>query len=158
MFFRKTVVRTVLWLLTVVCAAAILSLSLQPASGSSALSSGLTHRVLCWFSAYRGLPFDEQARLLGQVQMLVREAAHIAEFMLLSTLASSLAVSYVGRRFWRYSLAATVVFALLDESVQGLFADGRAFQFIDLAKDWLGCALGAVAVGLYVRKKKEKRV
>ena len=156
---RKTAYRMILWLLTTACAVTILALSLQPAGQSSALSSGLTHRILSWFSAYRDLPIAEQTVFLGQVQLLVREAAHVAEFAVLGLFASWLASSYVGGKFWQLSLPSTALFAIVDECAQGLLAEGRAFQLIDLAKDWLGCALGAavVAVGIYVKQKTEKQ-
>ena len=159
MVSKKAVYRGVLWVLTLACAAMILSLSLQPAGDSSALSSGLTHRVLCWFSAYRDLPAAEQATVLAYVQTLVREAAHVAEFTLLGLFASLLSGSYVGRRFWRVSIIFTALFAVVDECAQEFLASGRAFQLIDLAKDWLGCALGTAMVWLllYIKQKTEKR-
>ncbi len=143
---KSVIYRTVLWLFTIVCAALILLLSLQPATQSSGLSTGLTATVLRWFSAYRNLPVDQQSAVLATVQVMVRELAHIGEYTVLGFFASWLARSY-NRRVWR-SLPFTALFAVADECVQEWCADGRAFQLIDLVKDWGGCLLGAAAIGL----------
>lgn len=148
--------RAVLWVLTVACGGVILWLSLQPATESSALSTGLTSAVLQWFKSYRELAAQQQATVLQTVQNVVRELAHIGEYTVLGTLASLLAHSYRSRVFWRYSLSVTAVFAVVDECIQEWCADGRAMQFIDLLKDWLGCFLGAGMVWILFQLFRKK--
>lgn len=152
---KTTLYRTVLWVLTIACAVLILSLSLQPATQSSGLSTGLTATVLGWFSGYRELPAEQQAAVLATAQMAVRELAHVCEYTALSLLATLLVCSYERRRLW-LSVPCTAVFAVADECVQQWCAAGRAFQLIDLIKDWGGCLIGAAAVWLFYKLRSKK--
>ncbi len=153
-----TIRRVVLWGLTLGTAATILSLSLQPATDSSALSTGLTATVLNCIPAYRDLPVVEQQIVLIDTQTIVRELAHIAEYWLLSVFACLLTNQYVCYPFAWKTLIPLVTFSCMDECLQEWCAVGRSFQVIDLLKDSLGCLLGCVLVGYAYRILRKKRL
>ncbi len=145
---KTTLYRVCLWTLTVCWGGAIWYLSLQSAPQSAALSSGLTKQVLECFEAYTSLPETEQVSVLAQVQSLVRELAHIAEYGILGLLVALLVHSYRPVRFVAVSFVATVAFSIVDECLQQFVSVGRAFQVIDLLKDWLGAGLGIACIWL----------
>ncbi len=155
-----TIRRLILWLLTLGTAATILSLSLQPATDSTTLSTGLTATVLNCIPAYRDLPYVEQEIVLVNTQTVVRELAHIFEYCALSVFACLLTNQYVCTPFAWKTLFPLVFFSCVDECLQEWCAAGRTFQLIDLLKDALGCLLGCVLVGYayHMLNKKRSRV
>lgn len=142
-----TLRRLILWLLTLGTAATILSLSLQPAPGSTALSTGITASVLNLFPSYTELPPVQQEVILFNTQTVVRELAHVAEYALLSVFTCLLVNQYVCRPFAWKTLIPLSAFSCLDECLQEWCAAGRTFQMIDLLKDALGCLIGCILVG-----------
>lgn len=145
---NKTIRRLFWWILTVAWSGCIVYLSLQDASQSASLSTGLTKRILEWFPSYLALPETEQLAVLSHVQGLVRELAHVAEHAVLGLLTALLVHSYRPRRFVAVAFGATAVFAVADECVQEFLSVGRAFQVVDLLKDWLGLLLGIGCIWL----------
>ncbi len=139
---KTTVCRLCLWVLTVFWGGVIWYLSLQSAPQSAALSSGLTKQLLECFEAFTSLPESEQVSVLAQVQSWMRELAHIAEYGVLGLLTALLVHSYRPVRFVDLSFVATAVFSIVDECLQQFVSVGRAFQVIDLLKDWFGSLLG----------------
>lgn len=162
MRMRRTALwyRVVLWVLTVAMAAFILSLSLQPATQSDTLSTSLTHEVLSCFPSYRELPLPQQEAVRLSVNDILRAIAHIAEFTLLGFFLSLLCHSYLPRRWFALSFPIGAVFAVADECVQKFCAPGRAMQFVDLLKDWMGGLLGALFAFLiicFIRRRHKRR-
>lgn len=149
--------RLILWVLTLAWGCAVLCFSLQSGEQSSALSSGFTVRLLGLFRAYRELSAEQQVTVLGMAHGIVRELAHVAEYTLLGLLSALLVHSYRVRRFFVLPFAPLAVFAILDECLQEFATVARAFQLIDLLKDWLGCLLGIACVWLvcFVKKRKQ---
>lgn len=143
--------RLLWWALTVACAATITKLSLQPATVSGETSGSLTEQLLLLFSAYRALSAERQAALLAYTDVFVRAAAHVAEYAALGTFVSALCRTYpLKHRFW-WSVIPAALYALFDELVQEFLSEGRAFQFVDLVKDWTGILLGFLFVWLLCR-------
>ena len=140
--------RIVWWILTILCALMILDFSSQSAAQSSELSNSLTQSVLEKFFAYQNLSPEAQAAVLEQTHILFREIAHIVTFAALGFCASMLARSYALRRWVVVVFSSCVVFAVLDECLQHVLNAGRAFQFIDLLKDWIGSLLGIAVIML----------
>ncbi|MBQ6830182.1 MAG: VanZ family protein [Clostridia bacterium] len=138
----KTLWRVMLWVLTLAWGGTILGMSLQSGPQSTALSSGFTAWFLHLFKAYNALPEAQQLQVLAQAQAVVRELAHVAEYTLFGFFVSSLWRSYRTCRFSLWSFLSAAVFAVVDECLQEFVSVGRAFQVIDLAKDWLGIAFG----------------
>lgn len=150
---RKSLIvwRLLWWALTIACAATITYLSLQPATVSGETSGSLTEQLLSLFSAYRALSAERQAAVLAYTDVFVRAAAHVAEYAALGTFVSALCRTYPLKRRFVWMLAPAALYALLDELVQEFLSEGRAFQFIDLVKDWTGILLGIAFVWLLCR-------
>ena len=53
---------------------------------------------------------------------------------------------YIRRRRIR-AFAVCVLYSVTDEIHREFFVDGRAFEFIDLAKDWSGSLIGVLSGG-----------
>lgn len=153
--------RTALWVLTIATAALILSLSLQPATQSDGFSLSVTHEILSLLPSYRELSATQQEAMRLSFNEAVRAVAHIAEFALLSFFLSLLCHSYRPVGWGALSLSVGAAFAVADECVQKFLSSGRAMQFVDLLKDWIGCALGALCAFLLIwlirRRHKRRR-
>lgn len=154
---KITAYRLLLWALTIVWGGTVLSLSLQSGDQSSALSSGFTERLLACFRGYRALSPEEKRAVLETAYGVVRELAHIAEYTLLGLFTAQLVHSYRVRHLLAVSLLPLAVFAVLDECLQEFVATDRAFQWIDLLKDWFGCLLGISFVWLVCLLKRRKQ-
>lgn len=141
--------------ITLLWVGVIYSLSLQDAYASQAASDKVTqiiNEVLDKFNVedIRRVTFED----------VIRAAAHIYEFMVLGFL------TYTSFRLYRPHKAlmlSAVIFGIVvpvtDEVLQ-LFSDGRAFEVIDMVKDWFGFFAGLfIAMGVYSllhRKNKRK--
>ncbi|MBQ7037754.1 MAG: VanZ family protein [Clostridia bacterium] len=151
--------RIVWWILTALCALLILGLSSQSASQSSGLSNSLAQSVLEKVPAYQELTPEKQAAVSAKANDILRDIAHVVTFMALGFCASMLIRCYAVRHWAAVIFPVLAAFAVLDESVQHWSNAGRAFQFIDLLKDWLGGLLGMMIVALIgwiIRQRKRE--
>lgn len=144
--------KIVWWTFTVLCASLILGLSFQSAPQSSGLSQSLAQSLLEQIPAYQALSPAEQVAVLATVHNLLRDIAHVVTFTALSFSASMLARSYAIKRWIVLVFLSCAAFAVLDESVQHFMQAGRAFEFVDLLKDWAGSLLGIGIVAVIVWK------
>lgn len=148
-----TVRRSVLWILTVSVAGLIFWLSGQTAEQSGSLSGSVTNGLLGQLFVWLKLTAEEQQA----VHELIRSLAHVVLFSALGLCVSLLVRSYTVR-FWLYiTLPVCFVYALSDECHQSLFADGRAFEWADIAKDMIGVLLAVVLVHLVIAWQKRKK-
>jgi len=148
--------RIIWWILTALCALLILGLSSQSASQSSGLSNSLTQSVLEKVPAYQELTPEKQAAVSAKANDILRESAHVVTFMALGFCASMLIRCYAVRHWAAVIFPVLAAFAVLDESVQHFLKAGRAFQLVDLLKDWAGVLLGiaiVAVIGRMIRRK-----
>jgi VanZ family protein len=142
------------WAAVLLWMALIFTLSHQPATESSQLSSGITEMVVTALENF--IPdAAEQAELL---QHIVRKNAHFMIYLVLGLLALN-AVRAGGGRGIRYPIAALalcVVYAMSDEFHQ-LFIEGRSGEVRDVFIDSSGAAVGIVAFLLCSRLWKSKQ-
>ncbi len=117
----------------------------------------MTQSVLEQVPAYQDLSPEKQVAVSATVNSILREIAHVVTFMALGFCASMLARSYAVRYWTVVVFFPLVMFAVLDESVQHWMNAGRAFQFIDLLKDWLGGLLGMMMVALIERIMRQRK-
>lgn len=138
----KKIIFYIFLLLVTAITLTIFFFSLQDAPTSNALSTQITSRImpiiktlLIDIKALSFLPLDPHT--------LLRELAHITEFFILAfCMILTLHFTRLTSRQCAYlTLLYTVLISILDELIQRYFSSGRAFQFIDLAKDWLGMSL-----------------
>lgn len=142
------------WLLTGFCLFTIFGFSGQSAAESSQLSGSLTETLLSLIPSYNLLSADGQAAVLSVVHELVRSVAHIATFAALGFCVYMLTRSYALHRCFLVAYPSCVVIAVADECLQRALAAGRAFEWVDLLKDWSGSLLGiglAVLVGFVIK-------
>ncbi len=130
------------WLAVFAWLGVIFAFSAVPgdASGeqSSALLRVLSEAAAAVFGAAAGEVFSG-----GAAEWLLRKAAHVTEFAVLSVLLfRALGESGVSRGRARLALGLSVLAACMDEGHQ-LFVPGRAGQPADVAIDALGAAIGA---------------
>lgn len=146
--------KIVWWLLTLFCLSMIFGFSSQSAADSSQVSSSLTETVLSFIPSYNKLSADGQAAVVAVAHEVIRSVAHIATFAALGFCAYMLTRSYALRRSFLVAYPSCVVVAVADECLQLVLAAGRAFEWVDLLKDWSGSLLGvgfAVLVGLVIK-------
>ena len=136
--FRKTI----FLILTCTCIIGIFLFSEQVAQSSDAVSRGIAERVLTWFTDYEQLSGDQQLAELVVFNEWVRSLAHFSVFLVLGIFSFGFFASVKVKRPVFAAAALCVTYAIFDEIHQEFFADGRAFELIDLAKDWSGSALG----------------
>lgn len=144
----------------------IFFLSLQDAPTSNALSTSLTTRI--WELCHTLAPSLAQKlpASIGGFNHLIRELAHILEYFLLSIcLLFTFGLNYRTKLTLWYTSVAILWIALIDETIQYLCSSGRAFQLVDLFKDWLGLGLAILLYVLfqavihwYTQSKNPKRI
>ena len=146
--------KIVWWVLTVACLFMIFGFSSQSAAESSQVSGSLTETLLSLFPSYNALSFEGQKAVLSVAQELVRSAAHVATFAALGFCVYMLTRSYDLRFSFLVAYPSCVLVAVADECLQRALAAGRAFEWVDLLKDWSGSLLGigvAVLVGFIIK-------
>ena len=124
------------FVLAVICALVIFILSAQNLSTSGALSQSVTDAL------------NEDAKT-GLSDETVRSIAHFSLFFLLGVFVSlffgKCKFKFKFKFLWAFTVC--VLYAVTDEIHQEFFVDGRAFEFIDLAKDWSGSFIGVLLGG-----------
>lgn len=125
-------------ILSLLCMALIFILSAQDAVTSGALSNKVKDTV----NEHTGFSFSNET---------MRSIAHFLLFLLLGIFVSL----WMKEQSIAYFLKPVIVsfficaiYAVTDEIHQEFFVEGRAFELIDLAKDWSGSLLGCIAVRL----------
>ncbi|MGN0515721.1 VanZ family protein [Eubacterium sp.] len=119
----------VLWILTVLCMAAIFYFSSQPAVQSSGQSSAVT--------LFLQRLFHTQAF----TNHLIRKTAHFVEFAGLGFLTSASVLLTFGKRYLGVIIAS--LYAATDE-IHQIFVDGRSCQLTDWMLDTVGIITGAL--------------
>lgn len=140
--------KTIFFILTCLCIAAIFLFSEQVAVTSDSLSRGITEKLLIWLTDYRELTVDQQMAELVSFNELVRSFAHFGVFLVLGVCSYGFFVSVKVRRPELIAMILCGAYAIFDEVHQEFFTDGRAFELVDLAKDWSGGALGILIAWL----------
>ncbi|MDN7226354.1 VanZ family protein [Planococcus sp. N064] len=127
------------WIVVVLWMALIFSLSHQPASKSSEMSTGITEMIVV--AAEQVVPGI--AENFGQLEHIVRKNAHFFIYLILGVLAIH-AFSKSGLRSFRgfgLSVVLCVLYAISDEFHQ-LFVDGRSGELRDVFIDSSGAIVG----------------
>ena len=123
----------------------IFSFSAQKREASSAVSEGFSYRVISTTTHLFHLNLDEERlrEIANSIEPMVRKAAHMTEYAILSVLLYVWLGLWIQLR-WKRGLAAcfmTSLFAASDELHQ-LFVPGRAGRVNDVLIDIIGAVLG----------------
>ena len=101
------------------------------------------------YSGYKELSVAEKKKVLSKADPVVRELAHMTEFIPLGFSLSALLFAIYqpkGRKTGKLSLISLgcgALYALSDE-IHQLFVDGRGFQLFDIFMDSCGCTIGII--------------
>lgn len=121
----------------------IFSLSLQDAPTSTELSQGIADKLMT-------TPIANHVPSGYTMNNFIRDLAHMGEFFFLS-FCTMLILCLVGcplSRCVNLTLLYVVFVSFTDELIQYFFSPGRAFEWIDLAKDWTGMFLAMLTFAL----------
>lgn len=150
--------KAIWWTLTLLCAAVILSFSCQTAEQSAGISGSLTNSLLAWIPFFKTLSAEMQQTVQQLVHTWLRAAAHVFTFAVLGFCSAMLARSYRLCRWMIVAFFGCFVFAICDETVQLVLRAGRAFEMVDLLKDWAGSFMGILLVmsGIWIRNRRKR--
>ena len=123
----------------------IFSLSLQPASESSAVSKGLLTNILEFFYSLTNIRID-----VLTFHNIFRTFAHFTEFFVLGILSILFYFSAMKKRPV-YAVITGFSVAICDELIQYFFAEGRAMQIEDIAVDFSGIVFSTIIYFLFYK-------
>lgn len=91
---------------------------------------------------YEDLSAEQQLAELAAFNETIRSLGHFCVFLVLGACSFGFFSSIKVSRPALAAAALCIAYAVFDEIHQEFFSEGRAFELIDLAKDWSGSALG----------------
>lgn len=152
--FGMVLLRNLAGALAIVWMCIIFAFSAQTKEESGAVSHSFTYQMVSSTRSFFHLDLsDERVKEIADtIEGLVRKAAHMTEFGILSVLL------YIWMGQWEMSFlrrggtaaGATAVYAATDEFHQ-LFVAGRSGRFSDVCIDSAGAVVGVIVFALFVR-------
>ena len=142
--------KIVWWTLTVLCAAAVLNFSLQPVSSSMAMSGQMTDFVLQGDTEYKELPPTQKQTRNDIMHEFLRNFAHVIMFTALAFCATMLVRTYARKWWLPIATPLVMLYGVMDELIQQIRHNGRAFELLDVCRDWLGVAIGTALAAAVV--------
>ncbi len=136
-------------ILILLCIANLLTItyfSAQNAKKSTEVSEGITVKVV---STVIGKSETDVKDNIKQYDKYTRNFAHFFLFMTLGVLLYLTFKEFSIKLSFLYALAICLVYALFDEMYQEFSSQGRAFEIVDLLKDWSGSLVGIVTAYLF---------
>ena len=133
--------RIILILLCIVNLSLITMLSTQNAEKSNELSKNVTQKIIS--------PMYSEENIEENILKSNGAIRNTAHFVLFLTLGVILCFTFKGfniKHSFLYPFIICIIYALFDKIYQELLHQGRAFEFVDLLKDWSGSAVGVLAV------------
>lgn len=125
--------------------------SSQNAEKSTEVSEGVTVKVV---SSVTGQPEPVVKENIKEYDKYTRSFAHFFLFLTLGFLLYFTLREFNIKMSFLFAFAICFVYAIFDESYQKLLNQGRAFEAVDLIKDWSGSALGIFGAWLIQTKVK----
>lgn len=164
--FRMVLLRNLAGVLAIVWMCIIFAFSAQTKEESGAVSESFTYHMVSSTRTFFHLDLSDARvkEIADTIEGLVRKAAHMAEYGILSVLL----YIWIGQwemRFLRRggtAVGATAVYAATDE-IHQLFVAGRSGRFSDVCIDSAGALAGVIVFVLlvrlvrHVRKRRLKR-
>lgn len=137
---KHKILRILPYATTALIMALIFFFSSQTSEESSALSAGLTRRLIDFFMF--GATQAQKENCLEAIHWFIRKCAHFTLFAALGFSASGMFVGKKRLHIWIYSVVLCMVYALTDEMHQ-MMIEGRAPMIRDVLIDTAGGAFGA---------------
>ncbi len=144
-------------ILILLCLANMLAITYFSSQGvkeSATLSKNVTEEIIIPIMETVGMPVEQSAK---EFDKYTRGAAHVALFLTLGILLCCTLKTFDVKYAFLIAFAICFLYAIFDESLQKLLGLGRAFEFVDLIKDWSGSLIGALAVNILYPKKEETK-
>lgn len=147
-------------ILTIICVAVIILInffSSQSANDSEELSRNVTRKIISVMPSHNGAPQAvENAEVLKRDEE-VRSAAHVGLFLVLGMVLSITLYEYNVPKAFLFAFLFCVLYAVFDEKYQEFLEKGRAFEWVDLLKDWSGSFIGItfVAITQFIQRKRK---
>lgn len=138
--------KIILVLLTVACMASITFFSTQGAEESTKTSESVTEKIVSHSEKYQKMNKKEKKDYVKNKNTIVRSLAHYSLFLILGFLLNLTLSEFVSSKVFLYTLAFCLLYAVFDEVFQKLLNNGRAFEVVDILKDFLGSATGVLIV------------
>ncbi|MBR0277738.1 MAG: VanZ family protein [Clostridia bacterium] len=150
--------KTVYLIFAVICAVSIFAFSSQTATKSNTLSNNISEKIAVRTSGYDDLNDGQKDLRNVNINDFIRALAHIFLFACLGLFLALFVGECKKNGILYIAFPICFLYAIIDESYQGIFVDGRAFEVLDLVKDWSGSlfAILCVVVFNYIISKKGK--
>ncbi len=140
--------KIILIILCIANMAAITYFSSQNAEKSTEVSESITVKVV---SRVTNTPEPIVRENIKQYDKYTRSFAHFFLFLTLGALLYHTLSEFGVKLSFFLAFAICFAYAIFDETYQGLSNQGRAFEVVDLLKDWSGSMAGIV-LAFYGRK------
>lgn len=146
--------KTLLWILTLLNASTIFFFSSQNSNKSNGISKEITSEIIVKSEQIKHSATTVTKNEFSAIHDIVRSSAHFTLFLILAVFVYLLLKEYPIKYTKLLCVGICVFYALTDEFHQ-LFVNGRAFELIDLTKDWSGSIIGmCLAVfAMFILKK-----
>jgi len=155
-----------LWVMVIICMAAVFIFSAQPAEQSAKLSGGLVDlMVKNLVGNFSSLSLSEQAVITTDWSFIVRKAAHATIYTLLGFVTMLAVYKTAKQKPLKISLSKgsqTLIalgicfsYALSDE-IHQLFVPGRSCELRDVIIDLAGTGLGIILAWVWLTYKKRR--
>lgn len=133
--------KIILVLLCIVNLSLITMLSTQNAEKSNELSKNVTQKIITPI-----YPEEKIEENILKSNGTIRTTAHFVLFLTLGVILCFTFKSFNIKHSFLYPFIICIIYALFDETYQEVLHQGRAFEFVDLLKDWCGSTVGVLAV------------
>ena len=138
------------WGLILFFGSIIFFFSSQHGPVSSSVSSAVTQKVLEHIPTYHLFPEDVKPIVVNNANGLIRSLAHFGLFLCLGFSMALIIKCYPSIRHpYVLSMTLCMLYAVVDELHQEFFSVGRAFEVVDLLKDWAGSAIGITIIAFF---------
>ena len=149
---KVKVIRFILVLLLLVTFGMIFNFSNQDSDKSGSTSQKLTEAITRDIKAIQELNKDEKAKVIDQIENIIRKIAHFSLYALVGFLLMSLLITYNINEKNKIISTVTIgaIYAISDEFHQS-FIPGRSGQASDVFLDTLGVAVGGLFILLIIK-------
>ena len=155
---KVKVIRFILVLLLLVTFGMIFNFSNQDSDKSGSTSQKLTEAITRDIKAIQELNKDEKAKVIDQIENIIRKIAHFSLYALVGFLLMSLLITYNINEKNKIISTVTIgaIYAISDEFHQS-FISGRSGQVSDVFLDTLGVSVGGLFILLIIKTVKKFR-
>lgn len=157
---KNTALRILPFVTTIAIMLAIFMFSAQPAEQSSAVSRGLTAKIVDFLPFVKHFSAEDKLAVVSKLHNFIRKCAHFSIYCMLGISSSGMFLSINDKmpvkRMLIYSIVFCCIYASTDEFHQ-LFVSGRGGMVSDVVLDTCGSAVGGgvfTVIRILLKKRK----